>query len=166
MDALLSELRVLLDRQVENLRDLEVILREQRGVLARRDVPGILESIQRQEECLERVQAIENGRNDLMSRISGELGVDPGAMTLKKLAESVEGGTGEELRSMGEAIRATLDDVGRVNRHNRRLIKSSLSHIREMLGAVTGQGPEKSTYGATGDIRSGEKPYALVDRTT
>ena len=166
MEALLSDLRTLLKRQVENLRDLEVVLREQRDVLARRDVPGILESIRRQEECLNRVQAIERSRSDLMGRISGRMGVDPGGMTLKKLAESVDPETGAELRSMGEAIRATMEDIGRVNRNNRRLIKNSLAFIREMLGAVTGKGPEKSTYGSSGDLHPGETPYALVDRTT
>ena len=166
MDALLSDLRILLNRQVENLRELEAVLREQRDVLSRRDVPGILESINRQEECLNRVQAIETSRSDLMERISGRLGVEPGGMTLKKLAESVDPETGAELRSMGEAIRATLDDIGRVNRHNRRIIKNSLAFIREMLGAVTGKGPEKSTYGSSGDMHTGETPYALVDRTT
>ncbi|MBN1826840.1 MAG: flagellar protein FlgN [Candidatus Eisenbacteria bacterium] len=166
MEAMLGDLRTLLSRQVENLRDLEAVLREQRGILAKRDVPGILESIEKQERCLERVQAIDRSRKELMTRISGELGVDPGGMTLKKLAENVDPEAGAELRSMGEAIRATLEDIGRVNRHNRRLIQNSLAFIRELLGVVGGKGPEKRTYGSSGDLEPGGALYALVDRTT
>lgn len=166
MESLLNDLRTLLARQVENLKTLEEVLGRQRTCLVQRDVPGIVASIQEQEEHLRRIQRIEESRHRLMRDLAGMLGLSPGRVTLRELSESLDPDVGGELRATAEAARATLDKIGRVNRENRRLIERSLEFIHQTLGALQGRVPPARTYESTGALRPREQSRTLVDRTT
>ena len=166
MESLLNDLRTLLAEQVENLKTLETVLCDQRDYLARRNIQGILTSIEEQEKCLISVQKIEGDRADLMNRLSGILGLEQGNVSLKDISEKIDPDVGAEIRSMGEAIRGTLKNIGRVNRSNRKLIEHSLDFVQEMLGTIGGTGVQKRTYGETGCLVPREQARKLVDKTT
>lgn len=166
MESLLNDLRTLLAEQVENLKTLETVLCDQRDHLAKRNIQGILASIEEQEKCLARVQEIESNRGGLMKRLSGILGLEQGNVSLKDISEKIDPDVGAEIRSMGEAIRGTLKNIGQVNRNNRKLIEHSLDFVQEMLGAIGGQGTQKRTYGETGSLVPREQARKLVDKTT
>jgi flagellar biosynthesis/type III secretory pathway chaperone len=166
LESLLRDLRTLLFRQVENLRTLETVIREQQSALVRRDISAILESIQRQESCLEQVHGLEEDRARLMEEISTTLGLAPGSITLRRLTENLDPAVGDELRSTGETARETLENVGRVNRDNQMLIRHSLEFVHEMLGALARDGSDKQTYEPSGNLRERAQGQVLVDRTT
>ncbi|MCK4546807.1 MAG: flagellar protein FlgN [Candidatus Eisenbacteria sp.] len=166
MESLLRDLGVLLAQQVENLKALETLMQNQQKALVRRDVPGILESISGQEACLARIREMEADRAGLMEKISGVLGLGLGGITLKELTENLEPEVGTELRATGRAIRETLENIGRVNSENRRLIEHSLEFVQEMLGALTGAAPTGRTYEASGNLKARSQDHSLVDQVT
>lgn len=166
MEALLADLRILLARQLENLRTLEGVMRRQREALVKRDLSIIRETVSEQEECLARVQAMEADRAGLLVRISNMLGLGPEGITLRELTENLDPVVGAELRSTGETIREALGNIGRVNQSNYNLIEHSLELVHEMLGAIATGETGKRTYGATGGLRPRSQEYTLVDRTT
>lgn len=166
MESLLSDLRVLLGEQMENLRSLESAIRQQQVSLTSRDVSGIIESISEQEECLERIQRIERERDRLVTHISSVLGLGSRGVTLRELTEKLDPDVGAQLRSTGEAVRETLMNIGRVNRDNRRLIEHSLEFVQETLSTLSGKGPEKRTYESSGSLRPRSQRQMLLDRTT
>jgi len=166
VETLLQDLRALLARQVENLKTLESLIRQQQDALVKRDVGAILESVAAEEECLRCVQQMERDRSRLMARISGVLGLGDGGITLRQLTENLDPTVGEELRSTGETIREALENIGRVNRENQMLIQHSLEFVHEMLGVLTQDGSGKQIYECSGTLRTGSPGHALVDRTT
>lgn len=166
MESLLGDLGELLAAQVENLKSLEALLRNQHSALAKRDVEAILESVSGQERCLEKIQAMEADRSRLVREISDVLGLGPRGVTLKELTQHLDPEVGTELRSTGRAIRETLERIGTVNLENRRLIEHSLGFVREMLGALTGTGSAKRTYEPSGHLKPDGQRYTLVDQVT
>jgi flagellar biosynthesis/type III secretory pathway chaperone len=166
VEELMADLRALLGEQVKNLRSLESIIRAQRNHLAGRDIPGIISSITEQGQCLERVHRVDQERKRLMGEISKVLGLGPGEITVTRLSTKLDGEVGEELRATAEAIRETLENIGRVNRENKRLIQHSLKVVQEMLGAVTGERRTPPTYGDRGLLRPQQQDRMLVDKTT
>ncbi len=166
METLLRDLRALLTRQVENLKTLETMMRRQQKALVSRDVAAIHESMARQEECLRCVREMEEERTRLLADISDVLGLGSGGITLRRLTENLDPEVGEELRSTGETIRETLDNIGRVNRDNQMLIKHSLEFVHEMLGTLVQNGSEQRVYESSGNLRAGSPARVLIDRTT
>jgi flagellar biosynthesis/type III secretory pathway chaperone len=166
VETLLRDFQVLLALEVENLRQLETLMRNQQASLVRRDVAGILESVSGQEECLGRIQSMEEERARLMARISAVLGLGEGGITLRELTENLDPGVGEELRATGKAVRETLENIGRVNAENRRLIQHSLEFVQEMLAALTGGSPGARTYGSSGTLSTEERVRSLVNQWT
>lgn len=162
----MADLRALLGDQMNTLRSLEQIIKDQGEHLAQRDIPGIIASITEQGQCLERVHRIEDERKRMMGKISALLGLDGGATTLRTLSQNLEGEVGDELRATGEAIRETLDNIGRVNKDNKRLIQHSLKLVQEMLGATTGNKSAAPTYGVRGTMRPQRQERLLVDKQT
>ena len=166
MESLLNDLRSLLDRQVENLKILEEVLGRQRDCLVKRDVQGIVDSISEQEQYLERIQRIETDPARLVTEIAGVLGIENSAITFNELSENLDPDVGAELRGTGDAIRETLDKIGRVNRENKKLIERSLDFVHDMLGTISGKGGVARTYEASGNMKARVQERTLVDRTT
>ena len=166
MKTLLHDLGTLLARQVDQLRTLESLMRSQQQALARKDVEAILESISGQEACLAGIQALEDERVRLMRRISSVLGMGEGAITLRELTDRLEPEVGSELRETGRAIRDTLQNIGRVNQDNRRLIQHSLDFVQEMLAAWTGSVPTKRVYEPSGALSPRPQGRTLIDQVT
>jgi flagellar biosynthesis/type III secretory pathway chaperone len=163
VESLLRDLGTLLRQQVENLRALEALIRNQQAALVKRDIPAMVDSISGQEGCLKRIQVMEADRARLMRQISDILGLGPGGITLKELTDNLDPQIGAELRDTGKAIRETLENIGKVNGDNRRLIEHSLDFVQEMLEALTGTPATKRTYEASGSLRSRSQEHKLVD---
>jgi len=166
VETLLRDFQALLTLEVENLRRLETLMRNQQASLVRRDVGGILESVSGQEECLGRIQSMEEERARLMARISEVLGLGEGGITLRQITEHLDPGVGEELRATGKAVRETLENIGRVNGENRRLIQHSLEFVQEMLAALAGDGLPVRTYGSSGTLSAEKRVRSLVNQWT
>ena len=162
----MRDLRALLNEQIGNLSTLEGIIRNQKECLEKRDVQGVIASIAEQGQCLERVHRMDKERKRLMTGIQRMLGLGSGEITLRELTDNLDPGVGAELRSTGEAIRATLENIGRVNRDNRRLIEHSLKVVQEMIGAISGAAPASHTYGESGTMHPHRQEHMLVDRNT
>jgi flagellar biosynthesis/type III secretory pathway chaperone len=166
VEFLLRDLRDLLGQQVDHLKTLEQVLERQKEALVQRDIPAIVDSIEAQEECLKSVQRMEEVRAELMSRISSAMGFGPGGVTLRELTESLDPDVGRELRSTGQTMRDTLENIGRVNRENRNLVEHSLEFVREMLTSISCTGPDRETYESSGTLKPRRQEHLLVDRTT
>ncbi len=162
----MADLRTLLGEQMNTLRSLERIIKEQREFLMERDISGIISSITEQGQCLEQVHRIDSERKRMMGEISGMLGLGRQTLTIRALSQNLEGDVATELRATGEAIRGTLDNIGRVNKDNKRLIQHSLKLVQEMLGAATGSHSDIPTYGGQGTMRPHRQERMLVDRET
>jgi len=159
VEQLLQDLGSLLTRQVENLKTLEAMIRRQQNALVRRDIGAIREAVAAQEECLLCVQQMEQDRAQLISEISGVLGLGAGGVTLRRITENLDPTVGDELRSTGETIRETLDNIGRVNRENQMLIRHSLEFVHEMLSTLTRDDSGKEIYESSGSLRTSPVMY-------
>lgn len=151
--ALVHELATVVKQQVEELRELEAVLRTQQSAVAGRDVEAILSTLADQTGRLESLRRSDAERARVLALLGAALGLQPGPQTLRQLAATVGGSLGEELLSLSSDGREALAIVSRVNADNRRLIEDSLDFVESMLATLAGRAPAKPTYQESGVIQ-------------
>lgn len=163
-EALVHALAGLVKDQVAELRELEVVLREQQSAVAGRDVEAILGTLAGQSAHLEALRRCDAERTRVACRLALALGFSTGTPTLRQLAAAAGGALGAELEALSQHARETLTLVERVNTDNHRLIRESLDFVESMLAALSGRAPAKSTYQQSGAIRRSQLD-TLVDHS-
>ncbi len=158
------ELEKTVHEQLGVLSELEETLTSQRDRLVARDAPGILESIQKQGEVLQRADVVDRARKRRMDEIAHPLGLARG-VALGELIEALPATNVETLRRSYVELHERLERIRRLNKVNQRLIRRALRGIEGALSALPGP-QSRSTYEPSGQVRPSAMARTLIDHTT
>jgi flagellar biosynthesis/type III secretory pathway chaperone len=163
MTALLDDLLSTLRAQAEQVRQLELLLAEERAALLAFDTRTVAQITAEKERRLGELKRLDAARLLCLRRLAGALGVAPEALTLSSVAALT--GAGDRLEPLGRALRGDLNRLTTVNDGNRVLVEHSLRHVRALLETVRTCLQETPTYGAGGRHAEGPEARAVLNRT-
>jgi flagellar biosynthesis/type III secretory pathway chaperone len=161
VDALAASLRT----EVEQLRTLERTLRAQQQHIASRNVRGLLDCLDGQEQELAALQHTEAERQRMTAEIAARLGLPAASVSLREIAAALGGAAGADLDAHGRTGREAVAIIRRLNGDNRRLLSHALSFVQDLLAAAAGRAPAPATYEASGSMTPRPQLDVLVDHS-
>jgi flagellar biosynthesis/type III secretory pathway chaperone len=127
---LINELISLLEIQTKGYDELLVLSKEKRRVVIENDVDMLSKITQAENSIIGQTQKAEAKRLEVMNDMATVLGQNPDDLTIKRLAELIEGqAEHNNLVEAGKRLRAVLDELKEENDRNSVLIQSSLDYI-------------------------------------
>jgi flagellar biosynthesis/type III secretory pathway chaperone len=163
LESMVDSLAVLLTSEVQQLRVLERTLLAQQEHIASRNVRGLLDCLDGQEQQLVALQQAEAERRSLITTLAGRLGLAPGSVSLLDLSRALGGPAGASLEEHARAGREAVAIIRRINTDNRRLLTHALAFVQDLLAAAAGRVPAPTTYEASGNITARPQLDVLVD---
>lgn len=153
LPVLLERLERNVEAEIENQRALQELLDQQLEILlggGAGQLAPVLESVERTMECSQR---LERERHEFLAEVGEALGLEPGTVTLTRIAGLVEQG-GEEWVARSKELRQVLMRIQDTNRKVSLLLRHSVLFVEDVLGALLGRpGESLSTYDGQGRMR-------------
>ena len=149
---LLPDLAEVLRREIKLLKQIKQHIGEETDVLVSADVNrlGLInESI---ESLILRENKLERHRQDLVAQIGASAGFPPGGrIRLRELIPKLEKNPEvEELQSLADEMRNTIDEITGLNERNASLIHFTLEFNNGLVRLLAAASNEKPFYGADG----------------
>jgi len=149
----LDDLLPLLDEEIELLQK-KLLLMEEMQRCVRDGKLGRLEELLLQEGHLETGSAqVERRRAQLREKIAACAGVEPGEITLGRLAETCEGPIAIALGDRRERLLFLTQQLREKSEAMARIIRPALEVGNRLLAAMVGEAPQGETYSSCGEIR-------------
>jgi flagellar biosynthesis/type III secretory pathway chaperone len=152
-----------LSREVDLLWKLASVLETEQGSLVRGDVEGLRGNVESQIALVREIASLEEVRRSLV-RPDGRQEHGAKGPNLEALIAAAPADEAASLDGIRSALRAVLDALGRVNKHNNLLIRQSLAYIDKTLKLAAGEDAAGAVYTSNGDVRC-PTGQIKVDRT-
>ena len=131
---------------------MDVILLEKK-ILLSRDVDKLTANNFGKETLILKVKVLEEARWKAVKKISGYLHLGHDDVSLSVLISHVEDGElSREMSDCQSELRALIEGIQKLNRHNMIMMDSSLSSIRGCINFINGLMCSGSTYVGTGGL--------------
>jgi flagellar biosynthesis/type III secretory pathway chaperone len=150
-----DELAKTLDKETGIYRDLLDIAKKKTNIIVEGKVKE-LESVTRlEQQLIGRTAGIEENREEIVGKISKELGLSSEELTLTMISEHLDAGQAQELEKQRTQITDILNELKKTNQLNARLIKNSLDYIDFSINLLTdpGASDDAGSYGSTGEAK-------------
>jgi flagellar biosynthesis/type III secretory pathway chaperone len=122
-----------------------------------------LDKIIKSEQSLVLVSSrLENAREGFMAKLSEQIGLKPGEITITNLLPHVRASRKIELELYRQQINAVINELKKVNDLNAGLIRNSLEYINFSINLISGGSAGNISYSNTGKITNGNK-HSLFD---
>ena len=162
----------------EHVRDLEAVLEEEIEIhrelitisCCERDaiVEGDMESLQRftaeKTGMIAHLQELEETRSNVSGNLSRTLGFDSQTVSLSDLTRKLVPREQERLKEIHENLYLLIQQLGRINRLNARLITRSVEFIDNNIRFFVESTRGNTTYGREGDRRANRLERKLLDQ--
>ncbi len=162
METMLKELIAVLESQTKLYRTLLEILHREKKVLVSADIRDVNAVRQEKDAILSRVHDMDNVRNDIIRRISEQLGCPPQGLTITQLAQRVEAPFSLSLIQCATDIFALIEDIRNANDINKSLITHSLQLIRSSIHMLVQAITPSPVYFRSGRMYQEELCGAMV----
>ena len=151
---LFASLLSVLKKEVEVYRELERAVENERGVLGKPSLEGLLESNARKETCLLKTKMLEEVRSKVIGRIARRLGLDEEGLRLTTLLPHAGEAEQRDLRACRKTLQAILSRIAAANGRNKAAIDASLYCVRNSIGFMNGILSCGPTYLGSGKLKS------------
>jgi hypothetical protein len=155
-EVLAAEVLAHLEAQLASVRGLLQVVLEQGAAIRGRDVPAVVTLTSVIQGELQRRQALEHQRLQLLARAGVRLGVGGGAVTLSALCQLMDPSAATLAEGRSAELRGLLELVQREHHVNRALMSQELAFLDHLL-RLSGAGD--TSYDAAGD-RATVRPAA------
>lgn len=161
MASLIDELVEVLDKENTEYVELIALSTEKTGTIVKNDIVNMQRIMEREQAIVDRINALEKKREDVISEICKVLHVDTNDLTVKVLIDLLKKQPAEQekLQAVHTRIRRTLDKMVRVNENNKALMKESMEILEFEMNLLKGlrMAPETGNYnkGAVSGMSSG-----------
>lgn len=125
-----------------------------------REFEAILES---EQALLWRAGKLEEKRLQLQERLASEISVSAEKLSVSRLIDLIDEPMADRYRKLQSEILTSLDELGKLNQLNTRLIQRSLKYINATLELLTRLGPG-ATYSPDGQPVARRLSSAVVNR--
>lgn len=139
-----------MQREEAVLESLLQSLSEVRSALLKNDMDALSVALERQDEATQASEKIRVERNEILQQTASSLGIPLESLTLKKLAESIQGKTGQTLDSLRRHLTRMSEEVDRLNRANAAMLNQAVDITRQVLAELTQSEVGCDRYDASG----------------
>lgn len=155
-----------LDEQRDLYGRMAILADSQRDALLEGDVDRLTQLVERQEQLIELLNALETPRMTAISAIAAATGraVDT-EMSLREIAAALPAAEAETLIASGAALRAQAERTAALNAENSRLLHSSRELVDRWIGFLRGLLTRQAAYGADGAVHGTADKARILDRS-
>ena len=155
LDDNISKLTNLLRREINSFNTIvELLILEEKG-LVECDNNLLIKVLERQEDVFNSIACVEKSRQDIITSIAEEIGEDPDALSISKIAEIVDDPLKKELVEAAHVLTQIIEDMQKKKVTNTMLIKQGAmiveSNIRFILKAYGKDDMLCNTYSSGAD---------------
>lgn len=166
MASLFSDLAAVLRQEMEHYRRLLALAQGERGRIVKGELRGLTQVIEKKEGITRQLAELESLRTALMTRLAGEMGEPPEALTLARLGAAAGGGDGKVLQALLLEFRALVGRLVAAQEVNRTLLDRSLEWVHGSLALFRPVAADHQTYGKAGQLQGAEPALPLLNHTT
>ena len=164
MDALLSELIAILNKEIGLHKELLSFLHKDRELLVDLCVEEIFESNKKKETCTLKIKMLEESRSLLVDKLSQHYAILPQDLTLSKIVSLVE----EPYRSALDTVRSNLTSliksIKEVNQGNALIVNDSLYYFNRTLDFLNYASSLSPTYVDNGKIKDPKRFGSIISK--
>lgn len=150
MAGLIDELAAVLDAENSEYITLIDLSAEKTGYIVNNDIDNLQRIVAKEQEVVDRVNALEKKRENITGEICSILKIDPSQLTVKVLIELLHKQKREHdlLAEVHERLRRTVDKMVNINEQNMALMKESLEMLEFEMNLIKGlrMAPETNNY--------------------
>lgn len=137
----MNELLNSLTEQQSNLQEfLEVVYKQQRALIEN-NLASLEESILAEEKVLQKIEATEKTREEIMKNLSGAYSIKLKSLSVSDFLKQIGNDHHplvQKISDLSEEIKEVITDITKVNYQNKQLINHSRSFIKETVALVFG----------------------------
>ncbi len=150
MASLIDNLIDTLTKENEEYETLLELSTEKTGIIVKSDPEALNIMVMREQEVVDRINALEKRRAEVTKDIGIVLNKEPKDLTLPRLIELLSGQTKEcnELRNIHDKLSGTLSRMSKVNESNKALLNESIEMIQFEMNLLQSmrQAPATANY--------------------
>lgn len=139
-----------LQHEEEALGDTLAVLREVQDALVKNDLDAFSRALERQAVTTQASEEIARKRAEILQEIGQVFDKECESLTLQNVAEALPRKEAEQLMHSRDRMRRLSEQVVRINSQNAAMVQQSVELARQVLAALTTDGPGGSSYTATG----------------
>jgi hypothetical protein len=147
--------------QLESAQRMLSIVSEQGAAIRRREVGRVVELAGALQVEIHRREVIESERGELLERAGAQLGVDPAAVTMTMLRQTMDPDAAQTARGHQRELRGLLRRIRREHATNRALMSQELAFLDHLLRLAGRSGG----YGASGRRTSTRRATRMMGRS-
>lgn len=156
MERLYTKLVNNLEELTKNYRQLLELVRNERELLLKADLPALLESNQNKELILYKLKTLDQARLRIAKEFANEIGADSQNPRLLDLAQHVSlDEEAERLRQIHSALDLLIRRIAEVNRDNETFAKTALQTLNGAVNELKDTLSGKKGYGQNGQKTRG-----------
>lgn len=164
MEELLGQFVLVLDRQIDILKNMVELASKKTDILVSGSIDKIGELIQQEQDARLELERAEKQRCDLMDKIAQLWGFDDGVnTTISNMIDRVSEPFAARLKSRSQQLKEQLDAYKEINQVNHELLESNLNYVNYMINAIMDQQAPSVTYGLDGNMEPKKSGYGFFD---
>jgi len=166
MEREIRELESILKAEKRVFADYLEKMTEQQQYLIENDLKGLKDTVEKIGFLAQEAMTLENGRKNLIEKLSQKLAVDKNDITLNRLLERFKGHNFEELEKLKNAILGINIKATAQKERNELLINQSMNAIRQTIDYLNERNNPRATYENPHENGSGKRERrAMLTRT-
>ncbi len=159
MASLIETLIDVLEKENDEYEKLLELSIEKTGIIVKNNVDALNEMVAKEQQIVERINAIEKKRADATNDIAMVLNKKPEILTLEYLTQLLAGQKKEcdALKSVHDKLKNTLSNMVRVNDNNKELLQESIDMVQFEINLMHSlkQAPATANYSGTSYVDDG-----------
>lgn len=153
---LASELVGLIEQLIDAQVSLQALVREKLEAMRRADTEAMLATVHREGETTAEVTRLDHRRQKVVSKLARALGmpVGPtdGAVTLRALADRLDGAPRERLTALANKLREEMLKLAEANRVVELVSREMLVHFKTLFSVMVQGDDIAPTYSSQGEV--------------
>jgi iron-sulfur cluster repair protein YtfE (RIC family) len=129
LNALVSQLIEVINKEILCLEKFLFLLSEEQKFLVEKDLDSLRKSIEEQEQTIRDQRKLEEARIKLTDSLAGKLRIDEQEVNMSKLIELVEESYSTQLRELQSTLVSLYAKLERQRKKNEFLIKQSMKYV-------------------------------------
>jgi flagellar biosynthesis/type III secretory pathway chaperone len=150
--SVMIDLQEIISEEIRLNRTLLSALADEKEAIAAFSLEGINQATATKEGIVSSIHSLEERRQSLVSRLAERLQLDPGQLTLARLARLVKKPFADELEKSLRDLRELVRQIDEANRENAYYIQFTLGFISDSISLIQSTVAPLATYSAGGKV--------------
>ncbi|NLM74460.1 MAG: flagellar protein FlgN [Clostridiaceae bacterium] len=131
--------------------------------LIKNNIQTLVSLTEQEKELSKKAEQLNQAREQLIKKISGGIGQDPGSVTLSELIKQVPQPYSQQLEDIGNRLTKLINELSARNDINKKLIENALQYVDFSIQLMASPQPEAPVYGKSGNEVSNAPKRSVLD---